>query len=175
MFYGTAALSEQESPNQFTKNQNQPVKTIYPEITTHLGDNQVFHSGDIVYFYLSLQTAANITLIYQDASNNLIQVFPSKAFPKSNYGPMDYFLFPDDKASFQFEISEPFGEETIWLFSAKKVLPLLNGKNLSNGLYLLNDKKIESVISKFETALESDNVILEYANTKIRTKGKTLH
>lgn len=138
-------------------------------ITTHMGDNPIFQGGDSVYFYFSHSVDAYLLFIYQDAANNFIQVFPGSTFPNSYYKAADYYLFPDAKIPFKFEISAPFGKETAWLFAANTAFPSLAGKKLDNGLKLLRVKTIDEVMKKLRRSDKEKEIVIEVAKTSFTT------
>ena len=143
--------------------------TIKAEITTHLGDNQVFTEGDIISFLINLSHDAYIRIIYQDASNNLIQLAPNTKSKNIHYPAGDFINIPDTKNNFLFKVGPPFGKETLWLFASTKPQKELSGKQLNNGLILL-DKKIETIKLTLLDYAKSKNTKLSIATTTIHTK-----
>ncbi len=163
----------QDSSTNTSVTLNNSSKTFGLEITTYMGDMQTFQRGDMVYFYLSHSSDAYLLLIYQDAANNLLQVFPSKTFPKTYYKAADYTLFPDGSVPFRFEISAPFGEETIWLFACNKQFPQLEGKDQRNGLRILEAKNMDLIVQKLQTFVKREKLQFGHARTSITTIEKT--
>jgi len=88
------------------------------EITSHLGDQQVFVENDIISFFISLDHAAYIYVFYQDASNNVYQLLPNKTQTKHYFNAGDYIPFPAQDSDFQFKIRPPFGKEQLWVFAS---------------------------------------------------------
>ncbi len=130
------------------------------QLTSHLGDNQIFIAGDTVFYYLSLN---------HDASHQLIQILPSKLLPNAFFRQGDFYRTPDDGTPFRFEVSEPFGKETIWVFASIKTLPILPGRELDNGLKILSDT-IHSIIEKIHQYKNQENILFGQISTSITTK-----
>ncbi len=108
------------------------------EITTHLGDEQTFVEGDIISFLLNLDRDAFLLVIYQDAAGNLIQLIPNRESQKGRYQAGLFISLPDKKVPFRFKVQAPYGDETLWAFASDVPPPELKGKELKNGLKLLN-------------------------------------
>jgi hypothetical protein len=87
-------------------------------ITTHLGDAQSFQEGDIVSFYISLAKDAYLTVIYQDAGNRLRLLIPNAYFPNNFYKAGLFIPIPNEQNPFQFRVTAPFGQETLWVFAS---------------------------------------------------------
>lgn len=120
-----------------TAAKTQKAKLIQLEVTTHLGDNQTFREGDSLSFYVTLDTDAYLLLIYETASDQLIQIIPN-ANKKSNFYKSGFFIsIPEKGDKFQFKIEAPFGQETLWAFASDTPFYEIKGKTLSNGLRLL--------------------------------------
>lgn len=117
-----------------------PEKTnpIQVEITTHLGDGQSFVAGDAIAFFLSLDTAAHIVAVYEDASHRRVQIIPN-ANQESNYYRSGIFHpIPGEEAPFRFLVTEPFGTERLCVFATETPMADLPGEVLDNGLKLLH-------------------------------------
>jgi hypothetical protein len=123
------------------------VNPIQIEITTHLGNDQTFVEGDHISFLLNLDSDAYLLAIYQDVAGNLIQLLPNRESPKGPHKAGLFIRLPRQNAKYRFKVAPPYGKETLWIF-ASNVLPLtLKGKNLANGLKVL-DGEIVSLRNK---------------------------
>jgi len=111
--------------------------TIGIEVTTHLGDKQIFKQGDIIAFLISLDKDAHILMIYQDAEQNLVQVIPNRYRQKDRYSAGLFIAVPDQNEPFEFTVNPPFGKERLWVFASSRQFPTLEGTELKNGLKLL--------------------------------------
>ncbi len=112
-------------------------KNIQIEITSYLGDKQVFQQGDELKFLLSLDRDAYLYVLYQTADNQLIQLIPNSN-RQDNFFKADIFIeVPAESAAYQFIVSPPFGDETVYGFALDTPLSL-EGKLLSNGLKRLD-------------------------------------
>lgn len=128
--------------------------TINIEVTTHLGDKQVFRQGDVISFLISLDRDAYVLVIYEDAENNLVQLIPNR-YRKSNHYEKGLFIaVPDREEPFEFVVNAPFGKETIWVFASDQAFPEMDGTELENGLIRLSESfpalrsKIRKIKSK---------------------------
>jgi hypothetical protein len=94
------------------------------ELTTHLGDQQQFVEGDEIQFLLSLGQDAYIYMFYLDAKGSITQILPN-ANQHSHFYSAGYFLtIPEYENHYRFTISEPFGEESIWIIASDRSITL---------------------------------------------------
>jgi len=94
------------------------------ELTTHLGDQQQFVEGDEIQFLLSLGQDAYIYMLYLDASGAITQILPN-VNQHSHFYSAGYFLtIPEYENLYRFTISEPFGEESIWVIASDQSISL---------------------------------------------------
>jgi hypothetical protein len=100
--------------------------TINPSITTHLGDTQTFREGDIVSFYVSLEIDAYLVIVYQDAGGQLNVLLPNPIQPNNFFKAGWFIPIPNEHNPFQFRITAPFGQETLWVFASDKPLPTID-------------------------------------------------
>ena len=124
--------------------------TIDIEVTTHLGDKQVFQQGDVISFLISLDRDAYVLMIYEDAEHNLLQIIPNRHRKSSRYETGLFMSVPSRDEPFEFVVNPPFGKETIWVFAAEKSFPELNGVELENGLKKLSGN-FPAILSKIRT------------------------
>lgn len=114
------------------------LKTVNLDITTHLGDQQIYHAGDKLSFMLSLDDDAYIYLFYQDSENNLLQLLPNEQQKNNLFKAGLYIPLPDPAAPFSFTVEAPFGTDQLWAFAVDHQLGGFDGKNLENGLKLMS-------------------------------------
>jgi hypothetical protein len=119
-----------------------PISTGKPgeirlELTTARGDGVTFSQGEKIAYYVSSNRDAYLLLLYQDAENHLIQIYPNSRSGKGFHSAGEFMEIPDQTASFDFTITPPFGVEQVWAFAATEPFPTLQGKGLSNGLTVL--------------------------------------
>ncbi len=96
------------------------LESIPLELTTHLGGQQQFVNGDEIQFLLSLGQDAYIYMYYIDAANKITQILPNEN-QQSNFYTAGYFLtIPEYKNLYRFTISEPFGNESIWVIASDR-------------------------------------------------------
>lgn len=100
------------------------LESIPLELTTHLGDQQQFVGGDEIQFLLSLGEDAYIYMYYVDATKNIRQILPNEN-QQTNFYAAGYFLtIPEYENLYRFTISEPFGDESIWVFASDKSITI---------------------------------------------------
>jgi hypothetical protein len=104
------------------------------EITTHLGDQQVFATGDVISFFISLDKAAYLYAFYQDASGQLFQILPGPALADHYFQAGFYIPFPPQNTAFQFQVQAPYGEEQLWVFASDNGKLVFNENNSSRGI-----------------------------------------
>jgi len=142
---------------------NAKLESIPLELTTHLGDQQEFVEGDEIQFLLSLGQDAYIYMYYTDAVNKLTQILPSKK-QQSNFYKAGYFLtIPEYETLYRFTISEPFGNESIWVIASDRSVTMKQ--------FPVSIEKIRQLIKK-----SSDKAYGEYALKIVTTrKEKDIH
>jgi hypothetical protein len=100
------------------------LSSIPLELTTHLGDQQLFVEGDEIQFLLSIGQDAYVYMFYIDASDRITQILPNPN-QRSHFYSAGYFLtIPEYENLYRFTISEPFGEETIWIMASDQSITL---------------------------------------------------
>lgn len=142
----TPAEAETRSPGS--------LKSLQLEITTHLGDGQSFRRGDTIHFMVSLNKAAYVSLFYQDASDQIIQLLPNQ-HQSSNYFKAGLFIpFPGQNANFDFTVQAPFGTDRVWAFASDEPITTLKGKSLENGLIRISESidNIRSIVKQHSKA-----------------------
>ena len=92
------------------------------ELTTHLGDQQQFIEGDEIQFLLSLGSDAYIYMVYLDAKNNITQILPNKNQPGNFYSAGYFLTIPEYVNGYRFIISQPFGDESVWVFASDQLI-----------------------------------------------------
>ncbi len=63
-----------------------------------------------------------IKVIYNDAEKNLLQIFPNQHIKDNFFMANKLYTIPDDKGSYEFTVSSPFGEEKITVFASTSKL-----------------------------------------------------
>ena len=94
------------------------------ELTTHLGDQQQFFEGDELQFLLSLGQDAYVYMFYIDASGAITQILPNAKQPSHFYSAGYFLTIPEYENLYRFTISEPFGEESIWIIASDQSITL---------------------------------------------------
>lgn len=94
------------------------------ELTTHLGDQQQFIEGDEIQFLLSLGEDAYIYMYYIDATGKITQILPNPNQHSHLYSAGYFMTIPEYENLYRFTISEPFGEESIWVIASDQSISL---------------------------------------------------
>jgi len=127
-----------------TSNQVKQLDDIPVELTTHLVDKQQFIRGDEIQFLLSLGSDAYIYMYHVDVDKKITQILPN-INQQSNHYSAGYFLtIPEYKDGYRFLITEPFGEQNIWIFASDELIDI----DTSN-------KKIETIKQKIKMSARS--------------------
>jgi len=143
------------------KQKKASLQPINIEITTHLGDQQIFLENDVVSFLLTHDKDAYITVIYRDASNNLYQVIPNHLHPENHYKAGLFISIPPQDATYRFKIVPPFGKEILWVFASDTGNIVLNGEYISTGI-----KKISLTLDKVMAIIKTSSHLL-YGESKL--------
>ena len=110
--------------NTASTSSSHELDSIPLELTTHLGEQQQFVQGDEIQFLLSLGQDAYIYMFYLDAKGDITQILPNQN-QHSHFYSAGYFLtIPEYENLYRFTISEPFGEESIWIFASDQSISL---------------------------------------------------
>ena len=125
LFAGCSAYNKTTAPSDTTKLVDYAkLESIPLELTTHLGDKQQFIEGDEIQFLLSLGEDAYVYMFYIDAANNIRQILPNEN-QQSNFYTAGYFqTIPEYENLYRFTISEPFGNESIWVFASDQLITI---------------------------------------------------
>ena len=125
LFIGCSANNKSSAPLDSSYLVDSAELELIPlELTTHLGDQQQFVAGDEIQFLLSLGEDAYIYMYYVDAIKNIRQILPNEN-QQTNFYTAGYFLtIPEYKKLYRFTISEPFGNESIWVFASDKPIKI---------------------------------------------------
>ena len=129
-----AGVAQAAAPNIVPTQQRSSQQTVNIEITTHLGDQQVFQEQDVISFYISLDQAAFLYVFYQDASGKIFQLMPGKAQPEHYFTAGYYIPFPAQTSPFKFVVQAPFGEEQLWVFASDQAQLEFKGHEVAQGI-----------------------------------------
>lgn len=98
------------------------LQTIPVELTTHLADQQQFIAGDEIQFLLSLGKEAYVYMFHVDATNKITRLLPNKYQQSSFYDAGYFFTIPEYDNGFRFTVSEPYGEQSVWIFASDQLI-----------------------------------------------------
>ena len=106
------------------------LESIPLELTTHLGDQQIYFEGDEIQFLLSLGSEAYIYMYYINANGNILQLLPDNEQISNHYLPGYFLTIPEYDNHYRFTVSQPFGEQSIWVFASDRSIAM-DIKNVS--------------------------------------------
>lgn len=143
------------------------VRQVKLELTTHLGDRQVFLVNDKLHFFISLDHSAYVYAFYKNAENNIFQISPGKAQSNHFFTEGIYIPFPEENSVFKFQVVAPFGEEKIFLYASdQKQIDFVSFKEQHNILRLkMSQKEIHNHIKT------SSNKLFGKTELVIQTKN----
>lgn len=141
-------------------------RTIDLSVTTHLGDAQTFVEGDMVSFYVSLDTDAYLSILYQDAGGGLEVLLPNALYADTFFKAGLFIPIPDEQTPYQFRVTAPFGRETLWVFASDIPLPSLSSNHTG-------PLAITSVRGTFEKHCRERNAAFAQTSLTIETKAAT--
>ena len=95
-----------------------PPAPIPVELTTHLGDQQLFIEGDEIQFLLSLGSDAYVYMYHIGTTGAITQLIPD-ARQQGHFYKAGYFMtLPEYDNGYRFIVSAPFGEHRVWVFAS---------------------------------------------------------
>ena len=161
-----AGVVQAAAPSPTQQRNSQQIVNI--DITTHLGDQQVFHEHDVISFFISLDQGAYLYMFYQDATGKLFQLMPGKAQLKHFFTAGYYIPFPAPDSTFKFVVHAPFGEEQLWVFASDQGQLEFKGHEAAQGI-----KKVELDYVKLVEYIKSASPKL-YGKSRltIQTRGR---
>lgn len=142
--------------------------SIRLELTTQRGDGATFAEGEKITYYVSSDRDSYMLLLYKDAENRLIQMYPNARSGKGFHKAGEYMAIPDKADSFDFTITAPFGAEQVWVFASGTPFPPLKGNGLSNGLMVLKED-LNHVIAQLRAHGQRPEVSYGEANVVVTT------
>jgi len=102
------------------------------------GAGGTYEAGDTLTVSVRAAEACYLKLIYLDASNNHIVIYPN-AFQRDTRIAADRtVIIPAAGAGFDFTIQPPFGAETLVAFASTTAFPPDQGRDIGNGMILLD-------------------------------------
>ncbi|MDH3326470.1 MAG: DUF4384 domain-containing protein [Gammaproteobacteria bacterium] len=138
-------------------------------ITSKYGDKQTYIEGDIISYFVSLSRDAFMLMIYEDAKGDLIQIIPNINSGSNFHKAQEYFEVPPTESNYQFSVTAPFGEETIYVYSSEDPFPQLTGEFKSNGLFYLDRGYTKEIIKRYSKYVKINKLAFGEAKTTIKT------
>jgi hypothetical protein len=103
------------------------------------GNGGIYKEGDDLIVSVSASEDCYLKLVYVDAENNRIVVFPNAFAPDTRIRKGQVQVIPPPGASFRFRVKGPFGAETLVAFASTQPFAPDPGKQIGNGMVLLDD------------------------------------
>ena len=139
------------------------------------GNKTRYFEGDAISYSVNLSREAYVLMIYEDAAGNLIQFLPGENtniqydLPKANTMSKREFQIPPEMSSYEIRITAPFGKESIHVYSSEKPFPDLAGKQGGGGLFYLDRKSLNDVLSNYQQYIYENQFAYGEAKTIIST------
>jgi len=95
-----------------------PPARIPVELTTHLGDQQLFIEGDEIQFLLSLGSDAYVYMYHMDTTGAITQLIPDARQQGHFYNAGYFMTLPEYDDGYRFIVSAPYGEHRVWVFAS---------------------------------------------------------
>lgn len=103
-----------------SQNQNQDIdRPLSVKIWT---DQEKYTVKEKVIIYLLPNKNCYLKVIYKDAENNVLQIFPNQHKKNNFFEANKLFQIPDESDSYEFTVSSPFGEEKISVLASTSPL-----------------------------------------------------
>lgn len=156
-------ISQSFSVTASPSNDYAVLKTVKLELTTHLGDHQVFVNHDIVNFYISLDLNAYLYAFYQDATGTLYQILPSAAQTDHFFKAGDFIAFPSQSSEFNLTVQPPFGRETLFLFASDNPELTFSDKKMKSKAFTqieYSPKQIANIIKSTSKRLYGETSLI---------------
>ncbi len=138
------------------------------ELTTQRGDGATFAEGEKIQYFVSSNRDAYLLLLYKDAEDHLIQIYPNARSGNGFHRAGEYIAIPDETMRFDFTITPPFGVEQVLAFASTTSFPALKGKGLSNGLTVI-EGNLNDVASQLRAQGRKSGVSYGEANVVVTT------
>lgn len=107
------------------------------DVWAERGSGAVYHEGENITIYARASSDCYLYLIYHDAGGNDILIFPNRKQPNNRILGNIIYQIPDQRDQFKWVVSKPFGSEIIKAVCSDHVLADLPGRELPNGLKVL--------------------------------------
>jgi len=138
------------------------------ELTTHLGDQQVYIDKDNISFFISIDRPAYLYAFYKDASGSIYQLMPGMAQKNHFFSTGFYIPFPAKNSAFKFQVQAPFGNETIYIYASDQQQIIFD--SLTNNQSLL---QITETIKTIEsTVKQASRTLYGHTSLSIKTQEK---
>jgi len=134
---------------------SEPKNNIDVEITTNLGDQQIYVEGDHISFLVSISDDAYLLIVYEDAEKNVWQLLPNDVNQQSKFGAGIYIPIPGAEQAYRFRASAPFGQESLLVFASSTPFSNLKSSQTRNSMRLL------------DTTIEQLKILLSARNPKL--------
>lgn len=107
------------------------------------GAGGTYEEGDKLTVNLRAAEACYLKLIYVDAGNNHIVIYPNAFQRDTRIAANNTVIIPAATAGFDFTIQPPFGAETLVAFASTTAFPPDRGREIGNGMILLEEDLAE--------------------------------
>jgi hypothetical protein len=115
-----------------------------------------------------------LKVIYNDADNNVLQIFPNQHKKYNFFKANKLYQIPDDSDSYEFTVSSPFGEERITVFASTSQLGSSQMNNYGPDFYKFDGNEQEYSFKTRGVKIINKEVPIEFfqESCKIVVEGK---
>lgn len=138
------------------------------ELTTHLGDQQVYIDKDIISFFISIDKPAFLYAFYQDASGSIHQLMPGMAQTDHFFSAGFYIPFPAKDSPFKFQVQAPFGKETMYIYASDQKQISFNSPVDKQPFALISG----TVLDIESTVKQASKSLYGYSTLSVQTQRK---
>ena len=149
-----------------SEQRNKILHKINIELTTHLGDKQIYIDRDTISFFISIDKPAYLYAFYQDASGSIYQLMPGLAQTDHFFSAGFYIPFPANDSPFKLQVQAPFGKETFYIYASDQ-------KHISFNSYADKESLVQiqgSVLDIERTVKQSSKTFYGHSALTVKTQ-----
>jgi len=121
-----------DNPDRYPNDQQSAVGPLSVKFWT---EKEKYVLNEKVKVFLMANKDCYLTLIYHDAENNVLQIFPNQHINENFIQANKLYTIPDDSDPYEFTVSSPFGEEKLTVYASTSQLGPLPMENHGPDFY----------------------------------------
>ncbi len=137
------------------------------------GDNGgTYTKGELMYVFVQPSKDCYLQLFYQQADGTSVQIFPNaQAVGDKKLLAGNTYMIPGPNDAFEFEVSPPFGQETLRALASTQPLASQKGEVTDTGLTVLNQSVNDTVVRTRGIAVKGKKAKLSEATLRLTTRS----